>query len=123
MRSTNFHSRLTEQHAEESLDQVEYIRIAADLLEQLFSEIRLLAIDHPGFARALFSRGADARACLWTLHQIVASLMLNDDPPMESRLTRRATALISWLSAKLDELTLAALGDVDSVDTSASALH
>jgi len=121
MRSKNFDFRLAEQHTEESLDQVEYIRIAADLLEQLFSELRSLAIDHPGFARALLSRGSEVRARLWTLNEIVGLLMSGDDPSIAGQLTRRATALISWLSAKIDELTLTVLGGDSSIDSSRSA--
>jgi hypothetical protein len=120
---TNFCFEPTEQYTEESLDQVEHIRVAADLLEQLFSELRSLAIDHPEFARALSGRGSEARARLWTLHDTVGLLMRGDDPSMAAQITCRATALISWLSAKFDELTLTALGDDDSVDTSSPAFH
>jgi hypothetical protein len=123
MKSTNSHFLLAQQLTEESLDAVEYLCLAADLLEQLFSELRSLAIDHPEFARALSSRGPDARARLWTLHEIVGLLRRSDDPSTAGQLTRRATALISWLSAKIDELTLCALGDDYPVDTSPSALH
>jgi hypothetical protein len=120
---TNFCFEPAEQCTEKSLDQVEYIRIAADLLEQYFSELRSLAIDHPEFARALTNRGSEARARLWTLHDIVGLLMRGDDPSMAGQITLRAIALISWLSAKFDELTLTALGDDGSVDTSPSAFH
>src|ERR1700692_3040375 len=96
MRSTNIHCRIAWQHDEESLDVVESICISTDLLEQLFSELRSLAIDHPEFARALSSRGSDVRARLWTLHEIVGLLRCGDDSTMVAQLTRRATALISW---------------------------
>jgi hypothetical protein len=122
MRSTNSHAQLAEQHTDEPLAQVEYIRIAADLLDQLFSEIRTLAIDHPEFARALSNRSSDARARLQTLNGIV-SLLVRGEPSTAGQLTRRATALISGLSATIDELTLTALGDYDSLETYPCGLH
>ena len=122
MRSTNSHTQLAKQHTDEPLDQVEYIRIAADLLEQLFSEIRSLAIDRPEFARALSSRSSDARARLRTLNGIVG-LLVRVEPSRAGQLTRRATALISGLSATIDELTLTALGDCDSLETYPCGLH
>ena len=100
MRSTSFHSQLAAQHTEEPLDQVEYIRIAADLLEQLFSEIRSLAIDHPEFARALSNRSSDVCARLRTLNGIVG-LLVRGEPSSAGQLTRRATALISVSYAHL----------------------
>jgi hypothetical protein len=123
MRSTNSFFLLAEQLTEDSRDAVEYICLAADLLQQMFSELRSLAIDHPEFARALSSRWSDARARLWTLHEIVGLLRRGDDPSTAGQLMRRATALISWLSARIDELTLCALRDDYPVDTSPSALH
>jgi hypothetical protein len=123
MKSTNSQFLLAEGLTEESLDEVAYLCIAADLLEQLFSELRSLAIDHPQFARALSSRGPDAQTRLWTLRQIVGLLSRGDDPLSAAQLTRRATALISWLSANLDELTLCALGDEYPADTGLFALH
>jgi hypothetical protein len=123
MKSKQSQFLLAEELTEESLDEVAYLCIAADLLEQLFSELRSLAVDHPEFAHALSSRGPDAQARLWTLHQIVELLSRSDDPLSAAQLTRRATMLISWLSAKLDELTLCALGDGYSADTGLSALH
>jgi hypothetical protein len=123
MKSTNSQFLLAERLNEESLDEVEYLCIAADLLEQLFSELRSLAIDHPEFARALSSRGSDAPARLWTLHEIVGLLSRGVDRSSAAQLTRRATALISWLSAKLDEMTLCALGDEYPAATGPTGLH
>jgi hypothetical protein len=111
------------ERTEKPLDELEYIRIAADMLQQLFSELRSLATSNPGLARALSSRGADARARLWTLHEIVDLLMGVDDLSMAVPLRRRATALISWLSNELDELTLRATTDDLPVDTLRVVLH
>jgi hypothetical protein len=108
---------------EEPLDEVEYIRIAADLLQQMFSELRSLAASNTGLARALFSRGVDVRARLWTLHETVESLNGVDDLSMAIPLSRRATSLISWLSDAVDELALCATGDDYAVDAFRDALH
>jgi hypothetical protein len=110
-------------HTEEPLDEVEYICIAADLLHQMLFELQSLATRSPGLARALTDRGSDACARLCTLRETVELLLGIDDLSMAVPLRRRATALISWLSAEIDELTLLATGDDYPVDTCRVALH
>jgi hypothetical protein len=121
-RSTPFNLGSVED-PEEPLDEVEYIRLAADLLQKLFSELQALTARNPGLARALSSRGADARAGLLTLHETVDLLMGVDDISMAVPLRRRATSLISWLSNEVDELTLRATTYDHRVDAFRVALH
>jgi hypothetical protein len=110
------------EYTEEPLDEVEYISIATELLQQLFGELRSLAMSSPALARALSTRGADARAYLWTLCETVALLKVVDDLSMAIPLRRRATALISCLSDEVDELALCATSN-DSFDPFRVALH
>ena len=97
---------------ETSLDQVHYIQVAARLLEQLFTELRVLAINNPEFARVMSNVAPDVRLRLGILDDTVRLLSIAKDASSTAQLTRRAKALISWLSTKLDELTLDALGDL-----------
>ena len=97
---------------ETSLDQVHYIQVAARLLEQLFTELRVLAINNPEFARVMSNVAPDVRLRLGILDDTVRLLSIAKDASSAAQLTRRAKALISWLSTKLDELTLDALGDL-----------
>ena len=108
---------------EEPLDEVEYICIAADLLEQMFSELQSLATRNPGLARALSSRGSDTCLRLWTLRETIELLLGVDDFSNAVPLRRRATALISWLSDDIDQLALSATSDSHPVDTCRVALH
>jgi hypothetical protein len=108
--------------SEEPLDEAEYIAVATELLQQMFCELRSLATGNPALARALSTRGANARACLWTLCETVELLKAADDPSMANSLRRRATGLISWLSDEVDELALCATGN-DSADAFRVAVH
>jgi hypothetical protein len=53
----------------------------------------------------------------------IVGLLVRIEPSRAGQLTRRATALISGLSATIDELTLTALGDCDSLETYPCWLH
>src|SRR5258708_2616973 len=97
---------------ETSLDQVHYIQVAARLLEQLFTELRVLAINSPAFARVMSNVAPHVRLRLGILDDTVRLLSIAKDASSAAQLTRRAKALIPWLSTKLDELTLDALGDL-----------
>jgi hypothetical protein len=66
--------------AEEPLDDAEYICMAADLLQQMFSELILLAASDTGLAGAMNRRGAYARDRLARLHETVRLLTGIDDP-------------------------------------------
>jgi hypothetical protein len=122
MRSTPSDAGIAEQ-TEEPLDEVEYICIAADLLQQMLSELQSLANHSPGLARALSDRGSNACARLCALRETVELLLGIDDLSMAVPLRRRATALISWLSGEIDELTLFATSDDYPVGTCRVALH
>jgi hypothetical protein len=104
------HSRNLEE-TEGPLSAVDYICAAADLLQQMFSELQSLAARNPVLARALSKHESDASAHLWTLHETIRLLLDVDDYSTALPLSRRATALISWLSDEIDELTLCATGD------------
>jgi hypothetical protein len=122
MRSTPSNVGLIEQ-TEELVDELEYICIAAELLQQMLSELRSLATSNPGLDRALSSRGSEVGARLWRLRETIDLLSGIDDLSMTVPLRRRATALISWLSDEIDALTLCATSDNCPVDTFRVALH
>jgi len=123
MRSTHLHFRRREHYTTEFIDRVNYICVAADLLDQMFFELRSLAMNNPEFAGLLSDSESDARVGLWTLNEIVALLLRGDNPSIAEDLIHQATALISWLSANLDELTLCALRDGYPVDSIPPRLH
>jgi hypothetical protein len=108
---------------EETLDEVEYICIAADLLRQMFVELQSLATRNPRLARALSCRGSDAHTHLRALCETIDRLLGVDDLSVAVPLRRRATALISSLSDEIDELTLCATSGNYPVDTFRVALH
>jgi hypothetical protein len=122
MNSTTSNRGLVE-YTEAPPDEVEYICIAAYLLQQMFSKLRTLAGNNTDLARAMSSRGSDARDRLCALHETVDLLMGVDDDSTAVPLRRRATALISWLSDEIDELTLFATGDERVVNTFRVASH
>jgi hypothetical protein len=103
MRSNRSNFDLVE-HTDEPLDEVDYICIAADLLQQMLSELRWLATGNADLADALSGRGSDLGALLWTLHETVELLIGAHDPSMAIPQRRRAIALISWLSHEFDAL-------------------
>jgi len=122
MTSTTSDSRLFDQ-SEDSLDEVEYICIAADILQEMFSALESLAAGNRGLALALTNRGPDARDGLSRLEEAVELLTRIDDRVLAIQLRRRATALISRLSDEIDELTLRATSEECPVDAFSIALH
>jgi hypothetical protein len=71
---------------------VEYTCIAADLLQQMFSELQALAATHSRLARAM--AGSERYALCVKDHSTAISLK------------RNATVLKRWLSDELHELSL-----------------
>jgi hypothetical protein len=122
MRSTTTNPRLVEP-TEDSVDAVEYIGMATDLLQQMFSELRSLAGNNTDLARAMSGRETALRDRLWTLHKTVDLLVSVNDDSIDPTLMRRARALISWLSAEIDELALSATGAEPQVHANRIALH
>jgi hypothetical protein len=122
MRSTPSKVGLVD-HPEDPLDDVEYICIAADLLHKMFVELQSLAASNPNLARAWCGHGSDAYAHLRTLQETIERLFGVDDLWVATPLIRRATALISWLSDEINELTLCAAGDSFPVESSQVILH
>jgi hypothetical protein len=110
MHSTTTNPWLVER-AEDPPDAMEYICIATDLLQQMFSALQSLATSNTDLARAMSTRESVIRHRLWTLHGTVDLLLRGQDESPIGALMRRATALISWLSAETDELALRAAGD------------
>jgi hypothetical protein len=110
MRSMKSNSCLVEKH-EESPDAVQYICIAADLLQQMFFELCSLALNNPDLACAMSNRDSVLRYRLWVLCETATQLVRAEDAPVDVTLMRRATTLISWVSGEIDELTLCAVSD------------
>jgi len=110
MRTTTTNPQLVE-HTEDPLDAVEHICIATNLLHQMFFELRSLAMNDADLARAMSSRESVMRDRLYTLNQTAYQLVSLYDYSIAVTLKRRATLLISWLSAEIDDLALCATGD------------
>ena len=104
MRSTIPHSDLSEQLADDSLDEVDYLCVATDLLQQMFTELQSLALRDPAFARAVSVRGSQARARLLKLQETIVQLLISEAPSAAALLERRACALVSSLSDEIDTL-------------------
>jgi hypothetical protein len=96
---------------EEPLDEVDYICIAAGLLQKMFEEIRALAQTSSALAREIALRESLLRADLRTLNMIVEVLSSQEDVLAAIELRRRASALISRLWDALDSLTSHAIGE------------
>jgi hypothetical protein len=88
------------------LGEVEYICIAADLLQQMFSELQAQAASNSLLARAMAGREWYAQDCLWTLHEIASLLAGVIDHPTAILLKQRAIALVGVLSDEFSDLTL-----------------
>src|SRR5277367_3132618 len=102
-------SRPLELDREEPLDEVDYICIAAGLLQKMFEEIRSLAQSSSALASEIALRDSLVRADLRTLNMIVEVLSSHEDVLAAMQLRRRASALISRLWDALDSLTSSAI--------------
>jgi hypothetical protein len=109
--------------AEHPAEALEYICIATNLLQQMFSALQSLAKNHPDLACEMTSRESTMRHRLWTLHGTVDLLVSVKDQAELMRLMRRATALISWLSSETDALALYATGQEDPFHACRSVVH
>jgi hypothetical protein len=99
-------SEIIEDDIEGPLGEMEYICIAADLLQQMFSELQSLATNNTRLAHAMADREWHAQDRLWTLRETADLLMCVKDHSTAIPLKRKATVLIGSLSDELDELTL-----------------
>jgi hypothetical protein len=81
-----------------------YIRISADLLQQMFSELQTLATSNSRLSRAMAGREWHAQDRLWTLHETADKLLRVNDHSVTTSLKCRAIALIASLSDEFDEL-------------------
>ena len=109
--------------AEHPSDALEYICIAADMLQQMFYALQSLAKNHPDLACEMSSREPAMRHRLWTLRGTVDLLLSVKDEGEVTRLMRRAIGLISWLSSETDELALCAAGEDDPFHVCKTAFH
>jgi hypothetical protein len=122
MRSMKSNSCLVEQ-TEESPDAVQYICIAADLLRQIFAELRSLALNNRNLARAMSNRDSVLRHRLWVLCETANLLVRADHGAVDVSLMRRATTLISWVSAEIDQLALCAVSGECALKVQQVVLH
>jgi hypothetical protein len=102
--SNNYRREQPWEDTEEALTERQYISIASDLLEQMFEELLLLAIDDPQFAGVLSRQGAAVRVDLTTLHEIAQSLSQAEGGETARMAMRRAGVLIYQLSDEIDDL-------------------
>lgn len=106
-----------------SSDVVEYIRIAAELLRELFCELQCLAIGNAALASAMLARDEPVRHRFEMLQRSVALLLSVEDEWIDVTLVRRSTSLISLLSAEIDDLALYATGGGGSAATLGAMVH
>jgi hypothetical protein len=120
MRAPTTNRNLVEQ-SDDSPDAFEYICIAADLLQKLFTELCALAANDADLARVLSCSTLGIPDRLRRLHEAVHVLMTFHDPATKVALMRRATILISWLWPEIEELAFLAAGDESDPDASSAA--
>lgn len=82
------------------------MEVAADLLQQMFSELQSLALKHAEFARVMSIHGPRARARLQALQETIDVLARSDTAEAADQLKRRAGALIVRLADEFDTLML-----------------
>jgi hypothetical protein len=109
--------------SEEPFTDLQYFCDAADLLQQMFSELQFLATRNPTLAYTMFDGESDAFLHMRTLLQTIDELLGVDDLTVAIPLRRRAGALISWLSNELDKLMLCAARGEGPVDTCEMVMH
>jgi hypothetical protein len=93
-------------HADDPLEDVEYICIAADLLHLMFVELQSLSVGNPTLALAWADHGSEAPAHLRTLQETIEQLFGVEDLCVAAPLIRRATVVISWFANDINKLTL-----------------
>jgi hypothetical protein len=101
----------------------QYLEMAASLLEQMFAELQILAIDNPAFALVLSVREAEVRVRLCTLGDALGLLAVAESNSTVRQLDRRAIDSIAWLSDRIDELTIFALSECLPLGKSPSDIH
>lgn len=109
MRAPTTNRRLVQQT--NNPDGLEYMCIAADLLQKMFSELCAIAADDADLTRVLSYSAPGIQCRLRRLHESVDVLVTVHDPVTNLALMRRATTLISWLWSEIDELALLAAGE------------
>jgi hypothetical protein len=86
--------------------QVEYICVAADLLQGMMSELQCLAANNTSLTLAVEAAGHDLRPGLHALRGTVELLRVSRDAVRSIELTEQAKALIIRLASDLQRLAL-----------------
>ena len=124
MRSKIPHVRFVKQPVDEALlNEVGYIKVAARLLQQMFSELHSVSLSHAEFARVMAVRGPGARARLLALQETIDVLISSDAAEAADQLKRRAGALIARLADEFDTLMLHAINHDWFSDDARASLH
>jgi hypothetical protein len=110
MRTPTANRKLMEQ-SDDPPDALEYICIAADLLQRMFTKLCALAANDADLGRALSCSTSGIHDRLRRLQEAVDVLVTFHDPVIHFALMRRITTLILWLSSAMDELALLAATD------------
>jgi hypothetical protein len=122
MRTPTANRKLVEE-SDNPPDALEYICIAADLLQRMFSELCALAANDEELERALSCSTSGIHDRLGRLQEAVDVLVTFQDPATHLALVRRTTTLISWLWSEIDELAFLATGEEQELDRSSAAVH
>jgi hypothetical protein len=122
MRTPTANRKLVEQSVDPT-DALEYICIAADLLQRMFTELCALAANDADLERALSCSTSGTRDRLRRLQEAVDVLVTYHDPATHFSLMRRTTTLISWLWSEIDELAFLAAGEERGLDQSSASVH
>jgi hypothetical protein len=122
MRTPTANRKLVEQ-SDDPPDALEYICVAADLLQRMFTELCALAANDADLARVLSCSTSGIHDRLRRLHEAVDVLVTFHDPATNLALMRRTTTLISWLWSEIDELAFLAAGEEDELDQYSAAIH
>ena len=113
----------TIEQADEPLEAVEYVCIAADLLQQMFFELQSLSVTYDDLAAVMPSHDSEMRDRLWALSQIADDLTSIHDQALDATLMAQAMVLISSLSADIDKLAAVASSDEWHAQSDGNTLH
>ncbi len=111
------------EQADDPLEPVDYVCIAADLLQQMFFELQALSVTYDDLAAAMPSHDSEMRDRLWALSQIADDLVSINDQALAATLMAQAVVLISSLSADIDKLAAFASIDEGHAHSDGSTLH
>jgi signal transduction histidine kinase len=100
------------------LPDIDYICVAADLLNEMISELQSLKLDSRRLTLAMATAGHDLRQRLQALFGTIELLTSSPDRVRRAELSQRAKSLILRLATELEQLALQAARDYERAESS-----